>query len=35
MELFIMLVIGVFVVSYRQQNGANVYKFIAYRIKNI
>lgn len=35
MELFIMLVIGIFVVSYRQQNGANVYKFIAEGIKNI
>lgn len=35
MELFIMLVIGVFVVSYRQQNGANVYKFITEGIKNI
>ncbi len=35
MELFIMLVIGIFVVSYRQQNGENVYKFIANNIKNI
>lgn len=35
MELFIMLVIGIFVVSYRQQNGANVYKFITEGIKNI
>lgn len=35
MELFIMLVIGVFVLTYRQQNGANVYKFITESIKNI
>ena len=35
MELFIMLVIGIFVVSYRQQNGENVYKFIANNIKNM
>lgn len=35
MELFIMLAIGIFVVSYRQQNGENVYKFIATSIKNI
>lgn len=35
MELFIMLIIGVFVISYRQQNGANVYSFLANGIKNI
>jgi len=29
MELVIMLVIAVFVLSYRQQNGESVYKFIA------
>lgn len=35
MELVIMLVIAVFVISYRQQNGSNVYVFIAETIKNI
>lgn len=35
MELAIMLVVGIFVLSYRQQNGANVYKFIAEGIRDI
>ena len=35
MELFLMLVIAVFVLSYRQQNGESVYKFIANTIKTI
>ncbi len=35
MELILMLVIAVFVLSYRQQNGENVYQFIANSIKTI
>lgn len=35
MELIIMLVIAVFVLSYRQQNGENVYQFIVNSIKTI
>lgn len=35
MELVIMLVIAIFVMSYRQQNGESVYKFIAETVKNV
>ena len=35
MELILMLVIAVFVMSYRQQNGENVYKFIADTVTTI
>lgn len=35
MELVIMLVIAVFVLSYRQQNGENVYSFIVNTIRNV
>lgn len=35
MELFLMLVIAVFVLSYRQQSGESVYKFIANTIKTV
>lgn len=35
MELVIMILIAVFVLSYRNQNGENVYKFISDTVKNI
>lgn len=35
MELIILLFIAIFVLSYRSQNGENVYKFIADKIKSI
>lgn len=35
MELIILLVIAVFVLSYRQQNGENVYRFIVNSVKTV
>ena len=35
MELVIMILIAVFVLSYRNQNGENVYKFISDTVKNV
>lgn len=35
MELFIMILIAIFVLSYRNQNGENVYKFISETVKNV
>lgn len=35
MELVIMILIAIFVLSYRNQNGENVYKFISETIKNV
>ncbi len=35
MELVILLVIGIFVLSYRQQKGESVYKFIANTVKTV
>lgn len=35
MELVIMILIAVFVLSYRNQNGENVYKFISETVKNV
>ncbi len=35
MELVIMILIAIFVLSYRNQNGENVYKFISETVKNV
>lgn len=35
MELIIMILIAIFVLSYRNQNGENVYKFISDTVKNV
>ena len=35
MELVIMILIAIFVLSYRNQNGENVYKFISDTVKNV
>ena len=35
MELVIMMLIAIFVLSYRNQNGENVYKFISDTVKNV
>ncbi len=35
MELVIMMLIAIFVLSYRNQNGENVYKFISETVKNV